>query len=1102
MPELIIPQFLPTSDGLYIGIESDRRIPVSEWTSHPGVADYVGAYLRLRDDGLAVEKEEGNAILLYWNSVANLAVEDLRYMGLPSACPYTLEITADNSLNAPDFDLHYGFFGKGRRIQGPERTGALLRVGIDEFILINPLYEIIEAIDQFSTTDDHRLEERMLHWGNISEKLPDDTIIPNHLGSIKITVVTSFKLDPFLNKEGEPDFDPIVGSWQTYITEGEEEKQEFDPALPRAKQSDFARKFRGLEKVKHRYSIGGSSFVVLTPEVEKALDTVHKAQKASPEERRGFLENVNGYLRGTLDEAGELNSDVGRVFCDDGLSERVIGVGIWERETLPWIKLASEPWLPPERLGLRIGSKIIQIEPSELPILLNQVNDAIKSGIPTVVIGSGSEIPAQKTTVSAIEKLIRTTQPIQFPRSKAESKDRRTKSEKGDKPDQVLLVIENLELLLFRRERRKSNPGISNISPKLQSTLLPHQQEALDWLRKHWEAGSWGCLLGDDMGLGKTLESLAFLSCLQIHIRNQRIKSQPILVVAPTGLLKNWLDEHSKHLAGNGLGHAVEAYGTGLRQLKIPISPGGNELASEMALPKLSIDKLKKADWVLTTYETLRDYQHSFGRIHWSAGVFDEAQKIKNPNAQLTVSALAMNIDFALLMTGTPVENRAADIWSLLERVEPGVFGTLKEFSKKHEGERTESYVALEQLNRALTAGNGKPQLMLRRLKKDHLTGLPEKHVHARIVNMPQRQADVYEQAVSDSRHGTSSMLQSLQSLRSISLHPEIPGDVSEDHYIRGSARLSETFKILHEINDLRQKALIFVESRVMQGFLVGALRRHFRLPEDVLVINGAISGKARKARVDTFQSRNGFDVMLLSPRAGGVGLTLTSANHVIHLSRWWNPAVEDQCTDRVFRIGQRKIVHVYIPLARHPHFGDNSFDLKLDELITRKRGLNHRILSPTTANEKDMREIFRNTVLGENVESDGSMEQVNVDLLDPVAFEEWVLNQLASTCDETHRTPMSGDCGADGLAYVNTQGQEYTIVIQCKQLHSDTKCGRKAVEEVLRAMSKYDIRGEPRPMVVTTAYDFTESAKNLAHHEQVELIARNNLKQLQRWEP
>ncbi len=1098
MPETINPKIIAAPDGLCIWVEGDQRIPVSEWTSHAEVANYIGAFLRLRDDDLAVEQEDGYVLRLFWDSVANLSAEDLRYMGLPDPCPYTLEITADGALHDDDFKLYYGFIRKGRRILGHEREGAWLWAEGDSFILIDPLYDIVEAIEKSNSADDQDLESRMLRWGCISQNLPGDSDIPTQLRSIRITVATGFELHPFLNQSNEPDFDPVVGGWQSSNNEGEEEQLTFERALPIARQTEFSKKFRGLSKVKRRYSVGGAYFVVLSQQVESALRAVHRAQKGSPEDRYEFLKNPSGFLRGALDDAGQIGFNVDRVFCDNELSERVEGVGIWSKQPLPWIKRASEPWLPPEQLGLRIGSEVLQIPAKELPTLLDQVNTAITCGTTTVLTSDGIEIPAVVSTALAIEELIRQLPPVQPPKDVEQPESKNAEGQDA-KLDQVLLVTDNLEALQFSRERRKCVPGVSKLTPRLRSTLLPHQQEAVQWLLEHWEAGNWGALLADDMGLGKTLEALAFLSCLQMHFRNEKIRHRPILVVAPTGLLQNWQDEHAKHLSGNGLGRAVQAHGADLRQLKIPESSAGNELSPNIPLPKLNIIKIRRAAWVLTTYETLRDYQHSFGRVHWSAGVFDEAQKIKNPGTQLTVAALAMNIDFALLMTGTPVENRPADIWTLLDRVEPGRFGTLKEFSAKYEKNDSESDSALGQLNHALTTGNGSPQLMLRRLKEDHLSGLPKKKVHSIVADMPRIQADEYERVVNLS-HTSEKILSKLSLLRAVSLHPETPGDLSDDEYIRGSARLKVTFSILKRIANLREKALVFVESRQMQGFLIGAFRRCFQLPDDVLVINGAVPGKARKRRVDLFQDRRGFDIMILSPRAGGVGLTLTAANHVIHLSRWWNPAVEDQCTDRVFRIGQERPVHVYFPMARHPRYGEYSFDLKLNDLITRKRDMNYSILSPTGANEDELEEFYRSMTKTEE-DSPTSPKLFNVDLLGPEEFENWVLDQLATAGYEIRRTPRSGDRGADGLAYSRSGGKEHTLLIQCKRLQPDAKCGRKAVEEVLHAISEYDILGEPRLMVVTTANGFTSKASDLAKREGVELVSRMNLPQLQNWE-
>lgn len=951
--------FEPKHAGLLVRTGGERPLPVEEWTLH-GEDLGAGTLMRLRDDGQAVGQEDGFGLLVFWQGVAGLTASELRNIGLPNAMPFAFEITARSAIHSSDFKLHYDYIEKGRRKLGVNRVGAWLCVGGMDYVLLNPLYEIAEAIDEFNQADLTDLETRMLHWGQIAEIVPESTMIrDNNLRSMRIVVASSFELQPFINERDEPDFDPLVGRHEIRTTEAGAEEQVFARGLPPARQKSFANKFRSLRSVKHRYAVGGNNFVVLTREVETALGAVQRAQRGTAAERRDFLKNVSGYLRGALEaDVEDLEVDLDRVFHDDGLSDRVRGIGIWEDRALPWVKQASEPWMPPEQVGLRLGSQTILIAPEDLPSIRRQIEGAVENGDPVVQVAEGTSIPANTATLAAIDELIRSSQPVQRRGHGEESRREVAASDSA----QILQVIDNLETIGYLRERKVRQPGIREAAPKLRTTLLPHQVEALGWLCEHWCTGSWGALLADDMGLGKTLAALAFLSCIQVYVRAQDLEPRPLLVVAPTGLLRNWQDEHDKHLSGIGLGRAIAAHGPALRRIRRCSSmKRGTELG--VGQPSLKIEVLKSADWVLTTYETLRDYQHSFGRIRWRAGVFDEAQKIKNPGIRLTEAALAMDIDFALLMTGTPVENRPADIWSLLDRVEPGRFGSLKNFSARYES-KSDSASTLAELHHALTQSDRRrnPALMLRRLKEDRIPRLPKKVIHKRTVEMPPSQAQAYARIVLGRQEGQS-MLQSLHYLRSISLHPGTLDATDLDAFIGESARLSETFEILKEIAAKGEKALLFLESRELQSFLIGALRRKFQLPEDVLVINGAVSGQVRKARVDTFQARRGFDVMILSPRAGGVGLTLTAANHVIHLSRWWNPAVEDQCTDRVYRIGQHRTVNVYLPLAVHPSFGEFSFDLKLDGLMERKREMNRQVLAPCGATSADVSALFHSTL-------------------------------------------------------------------------------------------------------------------------------------------
>ena len=952
-------------DGLVVRVTNSAPVPVSEWTSHADGLSGVGTLIRLRDDGGAFELDR-YSLCVSWSSVAKLTPAELRYTGLPDAAPFTLEVTGNGAIHDPEFEIRCSYIRDGRRVLGVQRLGAWLHAAGFDFVLLDPLYSIVEAIDRFRRHGNSSLESRMLRWGQIAEMLPAEVVVDdNNLRSLNIAVGSSFELRPFINDKGEPDFDPIVGRHETRETETGDTEQAFARSLPVARQREFAARFRRLRRVKHRYAVGGSTFVVLTPEIELALGTVRRAQAGTADERRDFLNNVSGYLRGAF--ADDESVDLDRIFSDDGLSERVKGVGAWVDKVLPWVVQGSNPWLPPEKLGFLIGERLVSVVAEELPGLVARLKNAASRGEPTIQLNDGDLIPADAATIEIAEELLRRSQPVPTTSEVCEPPE----TPEPDEPDpsettnQVLLVIDNLEAVRFRRERRKCKPGIATAPLNLRSELMPHQREGLDWLQHHWEAGSWGVLLADDMGLGKTLEALAFLSRLKKHAQAHRLPHRPILVVAPTGLLRNWRDEHDKHLSGPGLGRVVEAHGIGLRKLKTGDSSAtgrGRELA--FGRPLLDDQALKRADWVLTTYETLRDYQHSFGRVRWRVGVFDEAQKIKNPGARVTDAALAMNIDFAVMMTGTPVENRPSEIWSILDRAEPGMFGTLKEFSQRYETGGTYREQPLSDLHRMLSysADGLAPALMLRRLKEDHLPKLPKKKVYRCEVDMPPLQASRYADIVLQGKQGEY-ILRTLHFLRSVSLHPVDPSELEMDKYIRASARLSETFRILDEISERGEKALLFVEARTMQDFLIVALRRRYRLREDVLVINGSVPGEVRKARVDTFQCRDGFDVMILSPRAGGVGLTLTAANHVIHLSRWWNPAVEDQCTDRVFRIGQNRTVHIYLPLARHPQFGDYSFDLRLDHLMERKRKTNRRVLAPVAATGADMRDLFESTI-------------------------------------------------------------------------------------------------------------------------------------------
>jgi len=371
---------------------------------------------------------------------------------------------------------------------------------------------------------------------------------------------------------------------------------------------------------------------------------------------------------------------------------------------------------------------------------------------------------------------------------------------------------------------------------------------------------------------------------------------------------------------------------------------------------------MQSAGWVLTTYETLRDYQLSFGKVQWAVVAFDEAQRIKNPAAQVTDAAKALQADFFLALTGTPVENHIGDLWSIVDAVSAGELGALTDFVRRYQADQPDYPTRLADLQAKLTTPP--PARMLRRTKAEQLDGLPTIEVVPLRSEMPATQAAAYVRVVEEARRGgKGGILKALQALRAVSLHPASGGGAADSDFIGASARLVETFKILDVVAARQEKALIFIEALAMQGVLAEILQRRYSMESPPLIINGGVAGERRKARVDRFQGRLGFDVMLLSPRAAGVGLTITAANHVIHLSRWWNPAVEDQATDRVYRIGQKRPVKVYVPMAIHPEFGDRSFDVTLSQLLASKRALGRTLLMPAVMSPDETTALFMETV-------------------------------------------------------------------------------------------------------------------------------------------
>ena len=466
----------------------------------------------------------------------------------------------------------------------------------------------------------------------------------------------------------------------------------------------------------------------------------------------------------------------------------------------------------------------------------------------------------------------------------------------------------------------RSPEGLAQVEPgeALNATLRPYQQVGVRWLYLLAKLGLGACL-ADDMGLGKTIQVLSLLLILKSQANGE---SQPSLLVAPASLLANWAAE-------------TERFAPGLKTLVAHPSA----LAAE-EFRTLSPEHLSGVDLVITSYGSLLRAPW-IGETDWGVAVVDEAQAIKNPGAKQTRAVKGLRARARFALTGTPVENRLADLWSIFDFVNPGLLGGPKEFTNFVKGLANRPhnpYGPLRELVRPY---------ILRRLKTDKtvIADLPDKTEVKAFCQLSRKQAALYEQSVRElarqldevegiQRKGL--VLSFLMRFKQICNHPsQWLGDGGWDE--EGSGKWARLREIAEVIAAKQEKMLVFTQFRETIAPLAGFLESIFGRPG--LVLHGATEVKRRKEIVRQFQEDEGIGFFILSLKAGGAGLNLTAASHVVHFDRWWNPAVENQATDRAFRIGQTKNVLVHKFVCR------GTVEDKIDQLIESKRQLSTELL-------------------------------------------------------------------------------------------------------------------------------------------------------------
>ncbi|SEN49828.1 Superfamily II DNA or RNA helicase, SNF2 family [Mesobacillus persicus] len=471
----------------------------------------------------------------------------------------------------------------------------------------------------------------------------------------------------------------------------------------------------------------------------------------------------------------------------------------------------------------------------------------------------------------------------------------------------------------------------------LQGELRPYQKLGMNWLlflRKY----GFGAVLADDMGLGKTIQLISYL----LSVKEQESRSGPALIICPTSVLGNWQKEIERFAPGTDV---MLHYGS--TRLK------GEEL----------LERTKQADIVLTSYGLTHLDSEELEPVEWSAVAIDEAQNIKNADTKQSRAVRKLKGLHHIALTGTPMENRLSELWSIFDFTNRGYLGSAGQFQKRFivpiekDGE-SEPIRQLQGLIRPF---------LLRRTKKDEdvALNLPDKIEQKEYCPLTAEQASLYEQLVKDTfgeieklsgfeRKGL--ILQMLGRLKQLCNHPALYlKEEQPTSLVARSAKMEKLMDLVGAVREQDESCLIFTQYIGMGEMIRKVLQEEFGV--DVPFLHGSLPKAKRDQLIDQFQNRE-FPFFLLSLKAGGTGLNLTAANHVIHYDRWWNPAVENQATDRAYRIGQDRFVHV------HKLIATGTLEEKIDAMLEKKQNLNDQIIQSdswmTELSTDELQELVR----------------------------------------------------------------------------------------------------------------------------------------------
>lgn len=825
----------------------------------------------------------------------------------------------------------------------------------------------------------------------------------------------------------------------------------------------------------------------------------------------------------------------------DGYSARIEGIGIAKPIYVPVLKapektsdassgLLPEDLTPAVMVSLHGAEGPVMVELSQgwVTEFEQQVADAEKNGTASV---KNAALPTAVATPEA-RALADGFKSMMEAQDKIRGDGNSTPRAKGEAM-KTLLVKTNFHQTDYEEQRRDFLTMPEGTEPKLPNCLRnsiklkKHQTHGIAWLQHlvaHAPDYCRGALLADDMGLGKSLQLLTVLARYYEENPNAPVS----VIFAPKSLLENWLNETTKFFTPS-FPVPLVLYGAALQALKQPLNLVADNVKKEIGGALLKPNWAGDSKIIITTYDVLTNYEFSFAKVPFAFMICDEAQRLKTPGTKVTLAAKKLKAEFRIACTGTPVENSLVDLWCLFDFVQPGLLGALEEFGKTYRRpiecntdelkatlERLQALISPQTLRRtkASIASELPKKLFGFKCRTDSTVGFKSKLEEAdRLdIEMSQHQLFLYRGGLkklrdangeSNGRKRAKLSFGALHLMKAVCAEPYcLPGTKflrdsrGLTAHLVNSPKLRWMLEHLRSIQTAGEKAIIFTELRETQLALFYFLKETFKLKP--FIINGDSQG--RQSYIDKFSATQGFDVIILSTLAAGAGLNVTAANHVFHFTRAWNPAKENQATDRAYRIGQEKDVYVYCPTVVTDDF--HTFEARLDDIMKRKAGLADATIDgdgmTSMLNGAGAEPSFADLV-GSGEEGVDIPERMltldDIDRMDGDSFELfcqilWSKQGFQAAVTEK----AGGDGGVDVIALKGRHGE----LLQCKSSINDG-VGWDAIKEVNTGAARYQLQfaGTRFKKVAVTNQNFNANAASHAQACQVHLIQRGDLEAL-----